>query len=238
MRSGTRRGSDASTGARSSCPEAYEVDLDDHLLERRLALLDAAGSTSPSCRCSRRSASRRCPPSERPRSSAIWEDGVLELVAASAAGSCPSRASRPRDGFVGVSVGADAFDDLDALAPVLERCAAPAFLFVHPEAGRPVPGAPGLVAGARRLHGPDAARVPRVARGWAEPLARRQHRLRDPGRWRADPPRAARLTAASTSARSSTRTSSSTRRRTAGARSSCASRRSASSGSSTAATCR
>ena len=120
----------------------YEFDLDDHLLQRRLAQLDTAGIDVAVVSLQPTLGLEALPADERLRLERIWEDGMLELASASGGRIVPLAASRPRDGFVGVSVGADTFDDLDALAPVLDALRSSGFLFVHPVAGRPVPGAP------------------------------------------------------------------------------------------------
>jgi len=120
----------------------YEVDLDDHLLERRLSQLDAAGIDVAVVSLQPTLGLEALEIEERARLERIWEDGVLELAARSDGRILPLAASRPRTGFVGVSVGAAMLDDLDALAPVLDALRGSGFLFVHPVAGAPVPGAP------------------------------------------------------------------------------------------------
>ena len=120
----------------------YQVDLDDHLLERRLSQLDAAGIDTAVVSLQPTLGLEALPHDERARLERIWEDGALELAAESRGRIVPLAASRPREGFAGVSVGADTFDDLDTLAPVLDASRGSGFLFVHPVAGRPVPGAP------------------------------------------------------------------------------------------------
>ncbi len=120
----------------------YEVDLDDHLLARRLSQLDAAEIDVAVVSLQPTLGFEAHPAEERARLERIWEDGVLELASESGGRIVPLAASRPREGFVGVSVGADTIDDLDAAAPVLDALRGSGFVFVHPVAGRPVPGAP------------------------------------------------------------------------------------------------
>ena len=120
----------------------YEVDFDDHLLERRLVQLDTAGIDVAVVLLQPTLGLEALEIEERGRLELIWEDGMLELAAASDGRIVPLAASRPRDGFAGVSVGADTFDDLDALAPVLDALRGSGFLFVHPFAGVPAPDAP------------------------------------------------------------------------------------------------
>ena len=120
----------------------YEVDLDDHLLERRLSQLDGAGIDVAVVSLQPTLGLEALEIEERGRLELIWEDGMLELSAASDGRIVPLAASRLRDGFAGVSVGADTLDDLDALAPVLDALRGSGFLFVHPVAGVPALHAP------------------------------------------------------------------------------------------------
>jgi predicted TIM-barrel fold metal-dependent hydrolase len=138
-----RDGTPRLDGSTLVLPEgAYEVDLDDHLLERRLFQLDAAGIDRAVVSLQPTLGLEALPAEERAQLERMWEDGVVELAAESRGRFVPLAASRPREGFTGVSVGADTFDDLDALASVLDALRGSGFLFVHPAAGRPVPGAP------------------------------------------------------------------------------------------------
>ena len=121
---------------------AYEVDLDDHVLDRRLALLDVSEIDVAVVSLQPTFGLETLAPEERVRLERVWEDGVLEIAAASDGRIVPLAASRPREGFAGVSIGADTLDDPDALAPVLDALRGSGFLFVHPVAGPPSPGAP------------------------------------------------------------------------------------------------
>jgi len=121
---------------------AYEVDLDDHVLDRRLALLDASEIDVAVLSLQPTFGLQALATEERAYLEGAWEDGVLEIASAAGGRIVPLAPSRPREGFAGVSVGADTFDDLDALAPVLDALRGSGFLFVHPVAGLPVPGAP------------------------------------------------------------------------------------------------
>ncbi len=121
---------------------AYEVDLDDHLFERRLALLEAADIDVAVVSLQPTFGLEALAADERARLEGVWEDGMLEVAAVSGGRIVALAASRPRDGFAGVSVGADTLADLDALAPVLDALGGSGFLFIHPVAGSPVPGAP------------------------------------------------------------------------------------------------
>lgn len=120
----------------------YEVELGDHRLEKRLSQLDVAGIDVAVVSLQPTFGFEALPAGERAHLEQVWEDNILELAEASQGRIVPLAASRPRDGFAGVSVGADALDDLDGLTPVLDAVRGSGFLFVHPVAGTPVPGAP------------------------------------------------------------------------------------------------
>jgi len=120
----------------------YEVDLDDHVLERRLSQLDAAGIDVAVVSLQPTFGLEALPVDERAHLERIWEDGALRLASESNGRIVPLAATRPREGFAGVSIGADSLDDLDSLALVLDALRGSGFLFVHPVAGIPVPGAP------------------------------------------------------------------------------------------------
>ena len=138
-----RRETPSLQGSTLVLPEgAYQVDRDDHQLERRLAQLDAAGIDTAVVSLQPTLGLEQLAAEERERLERIWEDGVLDLAEKSRDRIVPLAPSRPREGFAGVSVGADTFDDLDALASVLDASRGSGFLFVHPVAGRPVSGAP------------------------------------------------------------------------------------------------
>jgi predicted TIM-barrel fold metal-dependent hydrolase len=120
----------------------YELDRDDHLLATRLALLDAAGLDVAVVSLQPTLGLESLEVDERIYLEGVWEDGVLAIAAASRGRIVPLAASRPRAGFAGASVGADALDDLDSLAPVLDALRGSGFLFVHPVASSAAPGAP------------------------------------------------------------------------------------------------
>lgn len=111
------------------------VDPDDHALEHRLARLDEAGidvavvSLSPTDGFD--GALRE-----------LWEDGILEVAGASGGRILPLACARPRAGFRGVAVAADAVTaGLGALPSQLT--AAEGLLFVHPgPPAQPPPGVP------------------------------------------------------------------------------------------------
>ncbi len=121
---------------------ASAVDLRDHELATRLALLDlheidtAVVSLQPSLGLA------ALEPSERDSLIRVWEDGILELAAEAPGRIAPLAVGRPRDGFAGVSVGAGRLDHLDDLEPTLDGLRGRGLLFVHPDPGDPPSSAP------------------------------------------------------------------------------------------------
>ncbi len=121
---------------------AWDIDLRDHELATRLALLDrheidtAIVSLQPTLGLD------ALEPPEREELVAAWEDGVLALAAEASGRIVPLAVDRPRPGFAGVSIGADRLDQLEGLAPTLDALRGDGILFVHPVAGDPPPGAP------------------------------------------------------------------------------------------------
>jgi len=121
---------------------AYEIDLGEHELETRLALLDRAGIDTAVVSLQPTLGLETLDAAECEALQGIWEDGILELAAAAGGRITPLAVSRPRAGFAGVSIGADRLDDLAVLAPALDGLRGSGFLFVHPVAGSPPAGAP------------------------------------------------------------------------------------------------
>jgi hypothetical protein len=121
---------------------ASACSLQDHELTTRLALLDlheietAVVSLQPTLGL------EVLDTGERDRLVGIWEDGILELAAEARGRILPLAFDRPREGFAGVSIGADRLDDLDDLAPTLDALRGRGFLFVHPVSGDPPAVAP------------------------------------------------------------------------------------------------
>jgi hypothetical protein len=104
---------------------AYDVDLGDHGLERRLRLLDqdeidvACISLQPTLGCD-----------NEPELLAAYHDGILELVGSSGGRLNALASGECREGFVGTCVSAHAVAEVAGLAAELR--AAGQFLFVHP----------------------------------------------------------------------------------------------------------
>ena len=109
----------------------WDVDLDAHRVEQRLALLDrfeldtAVVSLQPTLGLD------RLPAGERAELVDAWEDGILALAGERRL--VPLATSRPRAGFAGLSVSALELLDLPALAPQIDALVVHGgFLFVHP----------------------------------------------------------------------------------------------------------
>jgi 6-methylsalicylate decarboxylase len=113
----------------------YPADLRAHGLEERLALLDRARIDVAVVSLQPTLGLQSVASAEREELERAWEDGILEIASASGGRLLPLAPSLPRTGFAGASVGADAFDDLDSLAPLLDELRGSGFLFVHPVAG-------------------------------------------------------------------------------------------------------
>lgn len=122
----------------------FEIDLDSHAVATRLRALDddeldvAVLSLQPSLGL------EFLDPDDSLGLEETWVEGVRELVAASAGRFVALSPGRPRDGFVGVSVGSSVLVELDRHAAVLDAAAlARVVVFVHPDAGgRPDPAQP------------------------------------------------------------------------------------------------
>jgi 6-methylsalicylate decarboxylase len=114
----------------------FDVELGSHAVATRLHALDDAGvdvavlSLQPSLGL------EMLEPDDCRRLEETWVEGMRELVAASDGRFVALSPSRPRDGFVGVSVGSSVLVELDRYAAVLDAAAASeVVVFVHPDAG-------------------------------------------------------------------------------------------------------
>jgi predicted TIM-barrel fold metal-dependent hydrolase len=121
----------------------YPFDVVDHEPEGRIEALDRQGvdlavlSLQPTiglCELAHE---------ERDELTAVWEDGVQQIVAASGGRFAALAAGHAVPGFVGCAVPAAALRDVDALTSLLESVhESGGFLFVHPSGGVRTPGAP------------------------------------------------------------------------------------------------
>jgi 6-methylsalicylate decarboxylase len=120
----------------------FEIDVREHDLGERLALLDGAGIDTAVVSLQPTLGIDSLGVAEREELEGAWEEGILELAAAAAGRIVPLAAGRPRPGFAGCAIGADRLDDLGSLAPLLDALRGSGLLFIHPVQGTPPPGAP------------------------------------------------------------------------------------------------
>ena len=120
-----------------------ECDLTAHDLDARLTALDrdhvdvAVLSLQPTLGIA------NLPEQEQAELTAVWEEGMLELVAASAGRFAALAPSHVAPGFVGAVVPAAALRDVDALSSLLQELhTSGGFLLVHPSGSVVTPGAP------------------------------------------------------------------------------------------------
>lgn len=117
----------------------FEVDLDRHHPERRVDELDRDGidiavlSLQPSLGI------EALPPAERDELEGAWSTGIAEIVASSAGRFRAFAPWRVEPGFVGTSVGASALLSEGGAAILGDVDVAGGVLFIHPEAGGPLP---------------------------------------------------------------------------------------------------
>jgi len=122
---------------------AYEVDLDAHDAERRLALLDRDGIDIAVLSLQPTLGIAGLPEAEKDELVGLWRDCVLELVGGSHGRFLALAPEHPAPGFVGSIVSASAMRNVESLSSVLgELDASGGFLFVHPSAAGVTSGAP------------------------------------------------------------------------------------------------
>jgi hypothetical protein len=115
---------------------AFEIELRDHDLDVRLAVLDSHGIDL---------AVVSLPSTLEPTPELLdaYHEGVLELVGAAGGRLAALATDRVLDGFAGTCVAAEALLELDELAPLADELAASGgFLFVHPGPAASPRGAP------------------------------------------------------------------------------------------------
>ena len=114
----------------------FAFDPAEHELESRLAALDREGTDLAVLSLQNTLGHDALPRSERAELVAAWEDGIGEVVADSRGRFVALAAGPTRPGFVGSGVGSDAFDDPEALEPVIESVRSyGGFVLVHPSGG-------------------------------------------------------------------------------------------------------
>lgn len=122
---------------------SFRFDPSENDPERRLALLDREGIDLAVLSLQPTLGHEALPDSEQAELVAAWEEGILELVAASGGRLAALAAGPARPGFVGACVGSAVFGDpalLQASATALAEHGG--FLFVHPSGGPVPPGRP------------------------------------------------------------------------------------------------
>jgi hypothetical protein len=122
---------------------SFPFDPRENDAEERLAVLDREGIDLAVLSLQPTLGYDALPDAERTELVAAWEEGVLEIVAASGGRFAALAAGLARPGFVGACVGSAALTD----AAVLESAPAAlaengGFLFVHPSGGAVPPGRP------------------------------------------------------------------------------------------------
>jgi hypothetical protein len=121
----------------------YECEPDAYGLERCLAEMDRDGVAVAVVSCPPTLGIDVLPAEEAEPLRAAYHDGVLAAVGASGGRLRALSLARPRDGFVGVCVPADALVELDALVPTLDELERrDQYLFVHPGIAPVTAGAP------------------------------------------------------------------------------------------------
>jgi 6-methylsalicylate decarboxylase len=122
---------------------SYPFDESEHDVESRLAALDRLGIDIAVASLQPTIGIWSLSEVERDELAAIWEDGMLEIVAASGGRLAALAVGEPAPGFVGCTVPAAAVRDVDALSSLLGNLReSGGFLFVHPSGGASTPGAP------------------------------------------------------------------------------------------------
>jgi hypothetical protein len=119
-----------------TCEGRFQVTLADHEPDERVRTLDrdeidvAVLSLQPSLGLG------DLPDVECEGLEETWVEGVRELLRDDRGRFQALSPTRPREGFVGVSVGSSAFADFDRSAPILDAAAqSETVVFVHPDAG-------------------------------------------------------------------------------------------------------
>jgi 6-methylsalicylate decarboxylase len=145
---------------------SWELDVASHELDNRLALMDRAEldcavvSLQPTLGVD-------------PELEETWEEGILELAAATGGRILPLAAREPRPGFAGLCVAGADLLDLNALAPRLDALTQRGeWLFVHPgPAGTPAgmpPWWPAIVDYTAELQAAYAAWLAGGAARWPD----------------------------------------------------------------------
>lgn len=121
----------------------FVLDLRTYGVEACLRGLDATGTDIALVSCPPTLGIELLPEDEAEPLLAAYHRGALDAVESAGGRLLALAMGRPTDGFVGTSISAAAFDDLEELAPVLDEIVRRnSFAFVHPGPVAPEPGAP------------------------------------------------------------------------------------------------
>jgi 6-methylsalicylate decarboxylase len=131
-------------GRTLSTPEGeFEVDLSDHELQQRLALLDRDGIDVAVVSLAPTLGVDALPEDEARPLVEAYRDGIRELADAAGGRLRALGVAEAAPGFVGATVPASALADLGRLSPLLSDLERRGLvLFVHPGPGQPRPGGP------------------------------------------------------------------------------------------------
>jgi predicted TIM-barrel fold metal-dependent hydrolase len=122
---------------------SFPIDLADHDLDRRVAVLDEAGIDVAVVSLQPTLGFEALPVQERRPLLTAYNDGIADLVDASGGRLLALAAGEPRPGFAGVCVGASRLIDMARLSQILDRLERTGgFLFVHPDCGSNAPAKP------------------------------------------------------------------------------------------------
>jgi hypothetical protein len=115
----------------------FEVDLGDHVLERRLEVLDRDEIDVAVLSLQTSLGLEAVPDADRTTLEEVWVEGARAVIAASGGRLNAFSPSTVRADFAGVSLGSSLITDFDRAASVLDEAeAAGTVVFVHPDAGR------------------------------------------------------------------------------------------------------
>ena len=115
----------------------FEIDLDDHDLERRVAVLDRDGIDVAVVSLQTSLGLERLPAAERDELEETWASGIREVVEISGGRLLAFSPSVVRPGFAGVSIGSTVLADGERAAPLLAAAHNASLpVFIHPDAGR------------------------------------------------------------------------------------------------------
>jgi hypothetical protein len=115
----------------------FEIDVADHELGRRLALLDRDGIDVAVLSLQTSLGLERLDAGERDELENAWAEGIREVVDDAGGRLLAFSPGAPREGFTGVSVSSSVLAEFERTAPLFDEAERTgALVFVHPDAGR------------------------------------------------------------------------------------------------------